>query len=138
MATKLGKVYKSGGTNQQVQGNDEYVVITTSYSDGSIKKSGHIGDMSIDNTFESWDWGDSSADYVFQAWYTPKVTKTTENGLEYLGNGAYSPSDITIEKLPREEIIIQKNPVRFKRPIIDNSKAEHLRKNRDSVHKFSR
>ena len=57
MATKLGKVYKSGGTNQQVQGNDEYVVITTSYSDGSIKKSGHIGDISIDNTFESWNWG---------------------------------------------------------------------------------
>ena len=127
MAVKLGKVYKSGGTNQQVQGNDEYVVITTSYSDGSIIKSGHIGDMSIDNTFESWDWGDSSADYVFQAWYTPKATKTTENGLEYLGNGAYTPSDITIEKLPREEIIIQKNPVGFKRPIIDNSKAEHLR-----------
>ena len=89
MATKLGKIHNIEGGRQQIQGNDEYVVATTSYSDGSFFRNGWIGDISIDNTFESWDWGDSSADYVFRAWYTPKATKTIQNGMEYLGDGVY-------------------------------------------------
>lgn len=127
MAAKLGEIYKSEGVIYQVQGNDKYYVSTNKYSDGSITRSGWIGDMSIENIRESWDLGASSADYILSAWYPPKATKTTENGLEYLGNGAYIPSNITIETLPRQEIIIQKNPAGFKRPIIDNIKAERLR-----------
>ena len=127
MAAKLGEIYKSEGVIYQVQGNDKYYVSTNKYSDGSITRSGWIGDMSIENIRESWDLGASSADYILSAWYPPKATKTTENGLEYLGNGAYTPSNITIETLPRQEIIIQKNPAGFKRPIIDNSKAKRLR-----------
>ncbi len=127
MGIKLNEVHKNSESQYQFQATDDYFIQTIKYNDGTTKRSGHTGHMSIDDTFESWDWNKSSQDYKFSAWYTPSATRTTENGLEYLGNGEYTPSDIKIETAPREEIKILKNPPGSWRPIYDNAEVEGLR-----------
>ena len=127
MGIKLNEVHKGSRSQYQFQATEEYFIQTIKYNNGTIKRSGHIGYISIGGTFESWNWNKSSQDYKFSAWYTPNATRTTENGLQYLGDGEYTPSDIKIETAPREEIKILKNPPGTWRPIYDNAEVESLR-----------
>ena len=127
MSTALNEIHKGGDTTFQIQATDEYVFLTYKYADGSMKRGVNTGDMSIGDTLESWSWGASTEEYTYSSRYTPNATKTTENGLKYLGDGVTTPSDITIETQPREEITIHKNPPGTWRPITDNSEIETLR-----------
>ena len=120
----IGKIFESEGKSYQSQGGENYIINTTKNADGSIKRSVNIG--YIKDASGSW-WTDSLIDYILHAWYTPKATKTTENGLKYLGDGQYTPSNISLETAPREEIVIQKNPPGLKNIVYDNAEAEHLR-----------
>ena len=127
MSITLNEIHKDGDTTFQIQGNHEYIISTNLYADGSIHRSVLIGDIAIEDTFESWNWGASTEEYRLSGWYTPNAKKTTENGLIYLGNGEYTPSEISIKTAHREEIKISKNPPGTWRPIIDNNEVETLR-----------
>ena len=123
---KINKAYTSEESKTFYWGTTDFMIWISQFKDGSAEITGWIGDMDVEGgSLGSWMYSDSSAELHIEASYTPKATRTTKTGGEYLGNGVSAPIETTTETSSREEIIIMRIPEGNNRPILDEYKWEH-------------